>query len=75
MAHGGMARLTSGPLPGEHTVAQRTSVNRLAGAKEFAKQSVDRDKCREMMINDVVPAMQSKFPMSEQARCSTTCIQ
>jgi len=60
---------------GECTVAQRTSVNRPAGADEFAKQSVDRDKHREMMINDVVPAMQSRFPTSEQSRHGTMCIQ
>jgi len=28
-----------------------------------------------MMTNDVVPAMQSKFPTSEQTRCIATCIQ
>jgi len=50
---------------GEHKVAQRKSVNRPAGAEEFAKQSVDQDKHREMMINEVVPAMQSKFPACE----------
>ena len=60
---------------GEYTVAQRTSVNRPAGADEFTKQSIDRDKCREMMINDVVPAIQSRFPTSEQSRYGTTCIQ
>jgi len=60
---------------GEYTVPQRTSANRPAGAEEFAEQSIDRDKYREMMINDVVPATQSKFWTSEQARYSTTYIQ
>jgi len=60
---------------GERTVAQRTSVNRAAGADEFTKQSTDRDKHREMMINDVVPATQARFPTCEQTRCSTTCVQ
>jgi len=60
---------------GEYTVAQRTSVNRPAGADEFTKQSIDRDKYREMMINDVVPATQSRFPTSEQSRYGTIYIQ
>jgi len=60
---------------GEYTVAQRTSVNRPAGADEFTKQSIDRDKHREMMINDVVPAIQSRFPTSEQSRYGTIYIQ
>jgi len=53
---------------GEHTVAQRASANRPAGADEFTKQSVDRDKHREMMINDVVLAIQAKFPTCQQSR-------
>ena len=60
---------------GTYTVAQRSSVNRAAGADEFTKQSIDCDKYREMLINDVVPAIQSRFPTSEQARCSTIYIQ
>jgi len=60
---------------GEYTVAQRGSANRPAGAEEFTKQSIDRDKYREMMINDVVPAIQSKFPTSEQSRYGTIYIQ
>jgi len=60
---------------GEHTVAQRTSVNRPAGAEEFTKQSIDRDKHREMMINEVVPAIQSKFPTCELSRYDTIYIQ
>jgi len=60
---------------GEYTVAQRTSVNRAAGTDEFQKQCVDRDKYRTMMINDVVPAIQSKFPTCEQSRYGTIYIQ
>ena len=60
---------------GECMVAQRMSVNRAAGADEFKKQSVDRDEHREMMINNVVSAIQSKFPACEQNQCSTIYIQ
>jgi len=60
---------------GEYTVAQRASVNRPAGAEEFTKQSIDRDKYREIMLNEVVPAIQAKFPTCEQARYGTIYIQ
>ena len=60
---------------GEYTIAQRSSANRPAGAEEFKKETIDRDKYREMMINDVVPAIQSNFPTCEQARYGTIYIQ
>jgi len=51
---------------GEYTLAQRSSVNRPAGTEEFKKETIDRDKCRTMMLNEVVPAIQSRFPTCEQ---------
>jgi len=60
---------------GECTVAQRSSANRPAGTEESKKETIDRDKHREMVINEVVPAIQSAFPACEQSRCGTMCIQ
>lgn len=60
---------------GKYTNTQRNSVNRPAGTEEFKKKTIDRDKHREMMINEVVPAIQSTFPTCEQSRCDTICIQ
>jgi len=37
--------------------AQRASVNRPAGTLLFKNETIDMDKCRSMLINDVVPAM------------------
>jgi len=67
-------KIGSSPV-GEHTVAQRTSVNRGADTDEFKKQSINQDEHGEMMINDVVPSIQSEIITFEQSRHDVICIQ
>ena len=42
--------------------AERSSVNWPAGTLEWENVSVDRDKYRQMMITEVLPAIITKFP-------------
>jgi len=55
--------------------AQRDSVNRPAGTLLFENETIDMDKCRSMVINDVVPAMLNEFPDTEHNKCQQIVIQ
>jgi len=55
--------------------AQKTSKNRVAGTRLFEPESIDVDKHRSMLINDVVPATLTEFPDSEFNRHNETIIQ
>jgi len=57
------------------TEAIRTSTNRPAGTPLFTPKGVDRDTHRQMMLGDVVPAMQSVMPTCESSRCDAIYIQ
>jgi len=46
----------------EKVVAQRTSRNRPRGAVTLSPMSVNADVYSDMMLNEVVPAIQAKFP-------------
>ena len=60
---------------GDYTEAIRSSVNRPAGAALFEPKGVDRDAYRQLMLDEVVPAIQSVFPTCELSRYNTIYIQ
>ena len=49
-------------------VATRSSANRPQGTPVWKNESVNRDKYREMMIDDVLPAILAKFPEAYLSR-------
>jgi len=55
--------------------AVRDSVNRPAGTQLFEPESIDMDKHRCMMINNVLPAILTEFPTCEMNRCEHIVIQ
>jgi len=55
--------------------AVRDSVNRPAGAQLFEPESIDMDKHRCMMINNVLPAILTEFPTCEMNRYEHIVIQ
>jgi hypothetical protein len=50
---------------GYYDKAQRTSVNRPAGTRVWVCQGMGHEKFREMMIDDVIPAIQAKWPIGQ----------
>jgi len=60
---------------GNCTEAIRSSNDRPAGTPLFEPKTIDRDTCRELMLNEVVPAIQSLFPTCELSRHDTIYIQ
>lgn len=50
---------------GKEKLAQRDSVNRAAGTVEWEPENVDQAKCKCLLINDVVPAIATKWPNFE----------
>jgi len=60
---------------GYYRAAQRDSVNRPAGTLLFENETIDMDKYRSMMINDVVPAMLNEFPDTEYNKYQQIIIQ
>ena len=47
---------------GEVELAKRGSKNRPKGTPEWKNANIDRDKYRELMVNEVLPAILHKFP-------------
>lgn len=48
--------------------AQRSSVNRPAGTPTWENDTIDRDKYRQLMISEVLPAIIAKFPWTYLTR-------
>jgi hypothetical protein len=50
---------------GNFVLAQRNSVNRAAGTKEFKNKTVDREMYKQLLMDCVVQAIIDKWPLSE----------
>jgi len=60
---------------GNCTEAIQSSTNRPAGTALFEPKTIDRVTHRELMLNEVVPAIQSLFPTCELSQYDTIYIQ
>jgi hypothetical protein len=49
--------------------ARRNSTNRVVGTMEWKSFSVDRDAYRTMLIDNVIPAINEKWPIGTKQRC------
>jgi hypothetical protein len=52
---------------GSYVLAQRNSVNRAAGTTEWRNETVDKERYKDFLINNVIQAVIDKWPMAEFA--------
>jgi len=70
-----MERLASGLLATTLKLSEHLPTDQQALQALFTPEGVDRDTYRQMMLDDVVPAMQSVMPTCELSRYDTIYIQ
>jgi hypothetical protein len=50
---------------GRYTQAQRSSVNRPAGTREWTNENIDHESYRDLLVNEVLTAIMLKWPAGE----------